>query len=549
MTNVLVTGAGGQLSSCLEDLSDDFPGLNFVYKTIDQLDITDPNQVKQAFSESDYGYCVNCAAYTAVDHAETNEVLAFKVNAAGAANIAEQCKAHGSVLIQISTDFVFDGRQNRPYTETDQPNPLGIYGQSKLQGEIEIKDQLDEYYIIRTSWLYSEHGHNFMKTMLRLACEREELTIVNDQIGCPTYAGDLASAIVKMILSDKKVYGTYHFSNSGETSWYDFARAIFEKSNVELKVSPIASKDYKTAAERPAYSVLNLDKFKNNFPEIKINTWTDSLEHAIINFHMNSQLQIAIKAAIEAGKAIMDVYDSEFAIEYKDDKSPLTLADKNANTIINEHLKTTPIPIISEENKQIDFDTRREWNNCWVVDPVDGTKEFIKRNGEFTVNIALVENGKPVLGVIYVPASKVLYYANARENRAYKTQLEDHDPDLNHIVEHGVALSPKEKNQLTQVVGSRSHMNEETQNFINDLESKGENVEIVSRGSSLKFCLVAEGKADVYPRFAPTMEWDTAAGQAICNAVGVEVINQETNQPLEYNKENLLNPWFLVTKN
>ncbi|MBT8257482.1 MAG: dTDP-4-dehydrorhamnose reductase [Bacteroidia bacterium] len=548
MTNVLVTGADGQLSDCLEDISHSYPDLKFVYKTIDQLDITSPEQIKQSFAERDYSYCVNCAAYTAVDQAEANTEMAFKVNAAGAAFLSEQCKKSGTVLIQISTDFVFDGNQDQPYQESDYPNPLGVYGSSKLQGEIEVMDIMDRYYIIRTSWLYSEHGHNFMKTMLRLASEMDTLSIVNDQIGTPTYAGDLAKAIIQIIKSNKDQFGIYHFSNYGETSWFEFAKTIFKTSGIKITVDPIVSEEYKTAAQRPAYSVLNTNKIKKTFPEIEIKPWQDSLVHALINVQMNTNLQTAIKASIEAGKAIMEVYNSEFAIEYKDDKSPLTLADKNANDIINKHLQDTPIPIISEENKQIDFSNRKSWNTCWVVDPVDGTKEFIKRNGEFTVNIALVEEGKPHLGVIYVPATKVLYYANTVDNTAFKVKLDDHEADLSFIIKNSSPLKPKEKNQLTQVVGSRSHMNEETRQFIKELESKGEQVEIVSKGSSLKFCLVAEGQADVYPRFAPTMEWDTAAGQAICNAVGIEVINQETNQPLQYNKENLLNPWFLVTK-
>ena len=291
MTNVLVTGADGQLSNCIEDLSHAYPELNFVYKTIDQLDITDPAQVKQAFSERSYAYCINCAAYTAVDKAESEQDLAFKVNAAGAAILSDQCQTSGSILVHISTDFVFDGQHEQPYVETDQTNPLGVYGNSKLQGEVEIRDILNEHYIIRTSWLYSEHGHNFMKTMLRLASERKELTIVDDQIGCPTYAGDLAEAIIEIISSGKQEFGTYHFSNSGKISWYNFAQAIFEKTNTEIKVSPIASINYKTAAQRPSYSVLNLVKFRSTFPEIKIKSWQESLDKALINFHMNSHLQ------------------------------------------------------------------------------------------------------------------------------------------------------------------------------------------------------------------------------------------------------------------
>ena len=265
---------------------------------------------------------------------------------------------------------------------------------------------------------------------------------------------------------------------------------------------------------------------------------------------LKNNLKTAIEASLKAGKAIMQVYDTVFDVEYKDDKSPLTEADKRANDIINAFLIPTQLPIISEENKQTDFSTRKIWEYCWIVDPVDGTKEFVKRNGEFTVNIALVQNGKPQLGVIYVPATKELYFAIVAENKACKAQLSSHDESIEHVFEKAKIIQPRTNySNAIHVVGSRSHMSQETEDFIENLKSNGMSVDIVSKGSSLKFCLIAEGKADVYPRFAPTMEWDTAAGQAICNAVDVEVISKETNQPLLYNKENLLNPWFIVSKN
>ena len=264
----------------------------------------------------------------------------------------------------------------------------------------------------------------------------------------------------------------------------------------------------------------------------------------------NKHLEIAILAALDAGQRIMSVYDSVIEVEYKDDKSPLTQADKEANDIINSYLTKTEFPIISEENKQTEYATRKNWTTCWVVDPVDGTKEFIKRNGEFTVNIALVTNGKPEFGVIYVPATKILYVGHVNTNQAHRAKLESHDTSLESIKKLAKKLEPKSPNSNpVQVVGSRSHMSQETLDFIETLKLSGKGVEVVSKGSSLKFCLIAEGNADVYPRFAPTMEWDTAAGQAICNAVGVDVISKETNKPLLYNKENLLNPWFLVSKN
>ncbi|TXD83967.1 3'(2'),5'-bisphosphate nucleotidase CysQ [Subsaximicrobium wynnwilliamsii] len=264
---------------------------------------------------------------------------------------------------------------------------------------------------------------------------------------------------------------------------------------------------------------------------------------------INNNLKTAIEASLKAGEVIMQVYDTAFDVELKADKSPLTEADKQANDIINTFLLPTKIPIISEENKQTDFSIRKSWNQCWVVDPVDGTKEFIKRNGEFTVNIALVKDGKPELGVIYVPATKILYFADVTRHEAYKAILETHDSAIDEILASCTLLKPKGEHSATvEVVGSRSHMSQETVDYIDELKEKGKAVEIVSKGSSLKFCLVAEGSADVYPRFAPTMEWDTAAGQAICNAVGLAVISKDTNQSLLYNKENLLNPWFLVAK-
>ncbi len=259
---------------------------------------------------------------------------------------------------------------------------------------------------------------------------------------------------------------------------------------------------------------------------------------------MKELLITAIKAAIEAGKEIMKVYATDFNVEHKGDDSPLTLADKNANDVINSYLQKTNIPIISEENKQTDHTTRKNWDQCWIVDPLDGTKEFVKRNGEFTVNIALIKNGKPLLGVIYVPVSKELYFTNSVGSKSHKHIVEDHTIHIRELLEIAQEIRPlQDKNPPIKVVGSRSHLNEDTKNFIDTLQGE---VEIVSKGSSLKFCLVAEGKAHMYPRFAPTMEWDTAAGHAICQAVGVNVLKTTSGKPLKYNKKNLLNPYFLV---
>jgi len=264
---------------------------------------------------------------------------------------------------------------------------------------------------------------------------------------------------------------------------------------------------------------------------------------------ISTNLKTALLASLEAGAAIMNIYGSAFDISSKADASPLTKADLDANTVINKHLLPLNIPIISEENKLTNFSERKKWDTCWIVDPLDGTKEFVNRNGEFTVNIALIIDKKPALGVIYVPVSKTLYYADISQKKAFKAELNSHKSSLEEIKKNSVEISPKKgKTSPIEVVASRSHLNDATTAFISALNDNGETVKIVSKGSSLKFCLIAEGKADIYPRFAPTMEWDTAAGQAICNAVDVQVISKEDEKSLLYNKENLLNPWFLVSK-
>ncbi|RZP03430.1 MAG: 3'(2'),5'-bisphosphate nucleotidase [Flavobacteriales bacterium] len=262
---------------------------------------------------------------------------------------------------------------------------------------------------------------------------------------------------------------------------------------------------------------------------------------------MKDLLSIAIIASVEAGEAIMKVYSNKINVIYKEDESPLTLADKNANEIINKYLIKSKIPIISEENKILTYDERKNWDQCWIVDPLDGTKEFIKRNGEFTVNIALIEHSKPILGVIYVPATKTLYFTSEDCLKSYKVLLKTNTISIDDIFNNAIEIFPTQQNDsILRIVGSRSHLNEATKSYILKIEKKNK-TKIVSRGSSLKFCLIAEGGAEIYPRFAPTMEWDTAAGQAICEAVGVKVIDITTNEPLKYNKQNLLNPYFLVS--
>lgn len=260
---------------------------------------------------------------------------------------------------------------------------------------------------------------------------------------------------------------------------------------------------------------------------------------------MRPYLKTAIQAALLAGKEIMNIYNRDFEVEFKDDASPLTEADRAANTVIVNLLKQTPFPVISEENKQLPFEIRKNWQTCWIVDPLDGTKEFIKKNDEFTVNIALVTAGLPVMGVIFVPAVNQLYFAIVEEGRAFKVSTKEKF-NIKTVFENAELIQPQTHPFKIRVVGSRSHMNESTLKFIEQLKNKGKEIEIVSRGSSLKFCLIAEGRADVYPRFAPTMEWDTAAGHAICKAVGVMVKDMETEYEMQYNKNNLLNNFFLV---
>lgn len=257
----------------------------------------------------------------------------------------------------------------------------------------------------------------------------------------------------------------------------------------------------------------------------------------------------AIKAALEAGHEILDIYEGTFEVEYKDDKTPLTIADKKAHNTITKHLQQTGIPILSEEGKSIAYEDRDRWNDLWIVDPLDGTKEFVKQNGEFTVNIALVEQNSPILGVIYIPVEETLYFGakNLGSYRVEHLRKLDEEGDVNGLIEKAVKLPELQKRPFT-MVGSRSHMSKETTDYFEGVREEFPDAEIVSRGSSLKICMVAEGTADVYPRFAPTMEWDTAAGHAIALEAGFEMVNAKTNEPLQYNKEDLLNPWFIVRK-
>ncbi len=283
MMNVLVTGSNGQLVSCIKDLAKRDTSLNFIYTDYQELDICDLNQVEGFFkSNPKIHYCINCAAYTAVDKAESEVEKAFEINATGPKNLAQVCSEFDTILIQISTDFVFDGEKTEPYTETDVANPISVYGASKLQGEVEIKKIVKKHFIIRTSWLYSEHGNNFMKTMLRLAETRDEISVVSDQIGTPTYAGDLAAVILKIVSSKNTNFGLYHYSSEGAVSWYDFAKAIFEETNIQITLSPINTEAYPTPAKRPFFSVMDKTKI-TSIMGIETRNWSESLKKAIEN--------------------------------------------------------------------------------------------------------------------------------------------------------------------------------------------------------------------------------------------------------------------------
>ena len=302
---VLVTGANGQLGQAIQSISGNFPEIDFVFCSSSDLDITNLDNVKSVFEKTNPQYCINAAAYTAVDKAESETEKAHLINVVGAKNLAEVCKETNTILLHISTDFVFDGNRfftsstvEIPYTENDTTNPTGVYGQTKLDGEKAIQETFDNYYIIRTSWVYSQFANNFMKTMLRLASERDSLSVVNDQFGTPTNAVDLAKVLVKIICHTERirnieksdhscqtelidVFGIYNFSNEGQCSWYDFAKKIFEVNNIEIDLKPIPTTSFPTPAKRPSYSVLDKVKIKNTFG-LTILDWETSLK--TINF-------------------------------------------------------------------------------------------------------------------------------------------------------------------------------------------------------------------------------------------------------------------------
>ena len=281
MAKILVTGGQGQLARCIDKLSKVYE-LDFSFKSSLELDITKFEVLEQELNGQGYDYCINCAAYTQVDKAESNKEAANLINHLAVDLLARLCKKYKVTLIHISTDFVFSGENSLPYLEADKTNPLGVYGTSKLDGECRIQQNLAQFFIIRTSWMYSEFGSNFLKSMLQYGREREALSVVYDQVGTPTYAMDLAGLILKIIISESKSYGVYHYSNEGVASWYDFAFAIFKMANIDCDLNPIRSEEYPTAAKRPSFSVLDKSRVKKIF-QIKIPHWQQSLSEAIRN--------------------------------------------------------------------------------------------------------------------------------------------------------------------------------------------------------------------------------------------------------------------------
>ncbi len=265
--------------------------------------------------------------------------------------------------------------------------------------------------------------------------------------------------------------------------------------------------------------------------------------------HAEVLLHIAISAAIRGGQKILEVYQSgAFNVQLKTDNTPVTLADRLSHSTIKKILDNTNLPFLSEEGKKISYIERKKWDHFWLVDPLDGTKEFIRRNGEFTVNIALIRKKEPVLGIIYVPVQKILYFGvkDLGSFKVYLNELKLYPDDFSEWVKYGTKLPVTGRTENFRIVCSRSHINAETETLIEDMKKKYESVELVSIGSSLKLCMVAEGLAYIYPRLGPTMEWDTAAGHAIAKFAGCSVTVYGKDIPLEYNKENLLNPWFIV---
>ena len=286
MKKILVTGANGQLGRCIKNAAASFPDLQFVFVSKEELDIENSDLLLDFFSKNSFTHCINTAAYTNVENAESEPKKAFAINAEAVKNLATVCKENNVALLHVSTDYVFDGKKKSPYLETDTTNPINVYGASKLKGEKNIKEICTKYFIFRTSWLYSQYGHNFLKTILRYAEEGKPLTITTEQTGTPTNANDLAKALLQVIAQDSTNYGVYHYSNSGETTWFGFAEEILKQSE-KLKDANLAKTNhYRTFAARPAYSVLDNTKAQNTL-KVKYIDWQESLQSVLKNKVIN----------------------------------------------------------------------------------------------------------------------------------------------------------------------------------------------------------------------------------------------------------------------
>ncbi len=278
--NILVTGANGQLGREFQQVQNNFPDYKFVFVAKNELSISNEKAVAAFFKKNKIAVCINCAAYTAVDKAEQERELATETNTTAVGYLAKACKANEVLFIHISTDYVFDGSATLPYHPNDKTNPVNFYGSTKLEGEINAIKENAASIIIRTAWVYSSSGNNFVKTMMRLMNERESIGVVNDQRGAPTYAADLAEAIMKIIATENPTAGIYHYTNTGNISWFDFAKEIAETIQTKCVVNPIATAQFPTPAARPAYSVLDTKKIETTF-QIQIADWKKSLHKCI----------------------------------------------------------------------------------------------------------------------------------------------------------------------------------------------------------------------------------------------------------------------------
>ena len=279
---ILITGSNGQLGNEIRVLAEEYPGFDFIYTDIDELDITDPLKVDAFFKSNQPRAVINCAAYTSVDKAESDETKAHLINAAAVENLSRSAAKTGALIVHISTDYVFDGIAHLPYNETDATSPQSAYGRTKLAGEEAVLQFATKGIIFRTSWLYSAFGNNFVKTMIKYGKERDELKVVFDQVGTPTYARDLAKAILDIIPLALQKQGTelFHYSNEGVASWYDFAQTVMAVCGINCEIKPILTREYPLPAQRPCFSVLNKSKIKETY-KIRIPYWSDSVKHCI----------------------------------------------------------------------------------------------------------------------------------------------------------------------------------------------------------------------------------------------------------------------------